>query len=58
MSGAGWRGTHDGGGFCMSMFIIDIVRCNENANFGDARPLIDVVYDDVLLALAPPANER
>ncbi len=42
----------------MSMFIIDIVRCNENANFGDARPLIDVVYDDVLLALAPPANER
>jgi hypothetical protein len=41
----------------MSMFIVDIVRSNENASFGDARPLIDV-HNDVLLELAPPANER
>lgn len=41
----------------MSMFIVDIIRCDENASFGDAFSLIDV-YNDVLLALAPPANER
>ncbi len=31
--------------------------CDENSNIGCDRPLIDV-YDDMLLPLAPPANEK